>query len=230
MKTHFVCLLILCSHFATAQIVFEPEGTLKKKEKSDADKIRMGLSTQLVTMIYANFHLLCAVNVYHKNKQFAAGPIFNLNHYEPPSNIQIKNYGYNLAFRYIFPQNKGIGKAFIPLEFNHLITLVERTSYYNHQLAPTGSGNPINPGYSFNLNTKSRTHNFAIRTGLGIFVWLHDHFNVQVQATLGPNFSMSAFDYIDSDKGTSIGTENLTSDQSQNKLSGAFSVGFGYRF
>lgn len=228
MKTFLVCTLLIFSKIGQSQIVMESNGSMEKKVKSDTDKMRFGVSAQVATPDLPVFQLIFSVTAYHKNKQLSAGPIVHFNQYELPTNVVRKQYGYNLTYRYTFPQNKGIAKAFIPLEFEHSIKMGERTSYYNHLLSDDGPGNTTNPGYSFNLNTRSKSHHFSLRSGLGLYVWLHDNFNVQLQATVGPNFWMGKEEYINIDTNDIVGSEifKLSSD----KYSVSFSAGFGFRF
>jgi hypothetical protein len=233
MKTHLICLLILCSHLASAQIVFEPEGKLPKKEKSDESKIRLGLSSQLVLyQFYSLDKVLISLNVYRKNFALNLGPAIYLNtfKYFIPTDMTFKRYGYNVALRYIFPQNKGDAKAFVPLEFSHTITLKNQSGYYDHVLATSGPGGLPNPGYSFNYTDKSNMNTFSIKSGVGLYIWLHEHFNVELQLALGTSFFKGKTDYYNADSGDLLVSYNTVISEEQAPILLEFSVGFGYRF
>ncbi len=232
MKPLLICALILCSQLAKAQIVFQPGGPLPKKEKSDADKISLGVSSQLVLFqVYFPYRVLFSLNVYKKNIALNLGPVIHINLFKNANlpDVTIKRYGYNLAFRYIFPQNKRIAKAYIPLEFTHVLVLKDKSSYFDHVSASSGPGGMPNPGYSFSLNTKSNTNTFSVKTGFGLYIWLHKRFNVELQVAFGTNFSQDKTDYYNSDTGNLLNSQR-TALSPEKYLLGELSFGFGYRF
>lgn len=233
MKTYLVCLLLMVTQLVNAQIVFEPEGTLKKKEKSDADKIHLGLSSQLVLyQFFSPNKVLVSLNVYRKNFALNLGPAIYINPFKHVNlpDLTIKRHGYNVALRYIFPQNKGYAKAFVPLEFSHTITLKNQSGYYDHVLATSGPGGLPNPGYSFNYTDKSNMNTFSIKSGFGLYIWLHEHFNVELQLALGTSFFNGKTDYYNADSGDLLVSYNTVISEEQSPILLEFSLGFGYRF
>lgn len=216
---------------AYTQIVMEPSGSLNQKVKTGDDKWKLGLSGNFILNELVDYRILLSMNAYHKNVQLSAGPLFFFNENFNGPNYKLKYKGYNSSFRYFFPQNKGYGKVFIPIEFDHTIATSERLSFYNHQLDLNGLGESVYPGYSFNLKTKTKTNYFCIKTGLGIFIWLKDHLSIQLEATIGPIFNAKTEDYINSDNGEMIYSKETKLNNSEvKKITGHFSVGFGYRF
>lgn len=229
MKILILCLLFIQSNLVLSQIDMDPNGPLKTKIKTDSEKARMGISSQFVYIPIQRARLNISIDLFHKNKRFSIGPNFFLNENISYSNLQSRHYGYVATYNYIFPQNKNIAKAFVPIEFEHTIEHQQFFSYFNHLLATKGPGNLENPGYSFNLNTKTKTNTLTLLSGLGVYLWLNDHFYLILKALIGSNFSRSRIEYLDIDSETSLGVENSKLTLNKSLAAGSLNFGIGFK-
>jgi hypothetical protein len=93
----------------------------------------------------------------------------------------------------------------------------------------SGPGNFENPGYSFNLNSKVDSNTFNLMSGLGVYIWFHDHFYLIGKGLVGAIFSGSKTEYVDLDSNTSIGVEYAKLTLNKSRVVVSFNLGVGFR-